>query len=186
MIDFSCCEVQKAIKGLFADNEVLSITPIVKAYGQPFEDDRVYYGAFANPQGQTVKYRGHEIDDSNIDILFNVVENPAYDTFTGYEVRLKNQLTELYTPSMLTINVVIDSSADPWGPDLKLDGVSIVDGHQIPYSVAEAGFTLSDAAAEIGIRINGGMPSNPKAVTSADFVSVEDNYEINVQLIGVA
>lgn len=97
MIDFSCCEVQKAVKALYSDNEVLSINPILKPYGESFEVGltKVYYGKFTNPDpGQIVSYRGQQIEFDDW-ILFNDIENPLFDFFQGYEINLKNGLPNL-------------------------------------------------------------------------------------------
>ncbi|WP_424989029.1 hypothetical protein [Flagellimonas sp.] len=94
MIDFSCCEVEKAVKTLFADNEVLGIDPIIKSYSQPFQNDlrTVYYGRFTNPAASNnLAYAGTPLINNDW-TLFTSVENPEYDFFQGYAIRLKNAL----------------------------------------------------------------------------------------------
>ncbi|MGX1930197.1 hypothetical protein [Flagellimonas sp. 2504JD4-2] len=94
MIDFSCCEVEKAVKSLFSDNEVLRVSAIIKSYGQTFADDgkTVYYGFFTNVgDGHQAMYGAYPLASDSV-TLFSRVLNPRYDFFQGYEIRLKNNL----------------------------------------------------------------------------------------------
>ncbi|RIV68706.1 hypothetical protein [Flagellimonas aequoris] len=193
MIDFSCCEVNKAVKDLYSDNEVISIKPILKPINDSFANklETVYYGKFSNPKdGQLVLYNGNEVGQADY-ILFNKVINPAYDFFQGYEVTLKNALLE----SSLIINFVPHES---YGP--SVDGhllmlynspymesfEMISNGYKMPFDFAKAGFSLIDEVHEtIFLGLNGADPIKELNIVPADFLYDGNVWKIEVMLYDV-
>ncbi len=193
MIDFSCCEVNKAVKDLFSDNEVISVKPILKPFNNSFANkmETVYYGKFSNPkEGQLVLYNGNEVGKADY-ILFNKVFNPEYDFFQGYEITLKNGLIEL----TLAINILFHESYGPPfnGHLLRLYNSPFIEsyemiskGYKMPLDFAKAGFTLDDEENEtIHLGLNGAEPIPVLNITQADFQWDGNLWKIDVMLYDI-
>lgn len=189
MIDFSCCEVKKAIGTLYSDNTVLSIKPIVKTVNSPFTNDAhiAYYGMFSNAgANQTIKYRGNVVD-SDGPVIFNYVDTPEYSFFQGYEIKLGNVLEDTLKPVVI-FNFIIHESF-MGNPDFitlqtteeNPENVAIKNGHQIlledwPQPHLYAFLDYNDNVFVIG---NSG-PLGGHNFTEADFIQDGDNFRIDL------
>lgn len=185
MIDFSCCEVGKAVRALYSENEVLSINPIIKSKDDPFYNDgkTVYYGSFHNPRNDIgLLYRDLPILETGVDILFDNVPNPIYDTFSGYEISLKNALTSL---DDRTLKIVFNtdnlgSYSFDYIDQIKfgdtnqaLDAEPLTDGQIVDKKfLSESLFVF--APTEISLMIMGGSQTRNLEVTPAEMALIVD------------
>ncbi|MAO16079.1 MAG: hypothetical protein CMH44_04270 [Muricauda sp.] len=185
MIDFSCCEVGKAVRALYSENEVLSINPIIKSKDDPFYNDgkTVYYGSFHNPRNDIgLQYRDLPILETGVDVLFNNVSNPTYDTFSGYKISLKNALGSL---DNRTLKVVYNTDnlggySSGFIDQIKygetnqaLDAVPLVDGQFVDKKyLGQSLFVF--APTEINLMIMGGSQTANLEVTPAEMALVAD------------
>lgn len=192
MIDFSCCEVEKAFKRLYGENGVHSISPIVKSYNQSFANDgkTVYYGAFANPnEVMNLTYRGMAIANTGNDILFDHVDGFLYDSFTGYEIRLKNLLSELPQPVVM-VNVILDDAAlNGWTEDVEVGGYALnIGNNDVPLSVFEGGTAAISNVGEVEISLDsGGTGANSSINIGIGDLTVDGGtgaYSITIYMFG--
>ncbi len=189
MIEFGCCEVHKAMKSLYSDNEVLSISPIIKASGEPFENDSkvIYYGMFANPsETNFLYYQGKGVKNDEL-ALFDKVLNPFYDNFHGYEVRLKNTVQALHDPEILTFNISYLDNL----PYHKIyinyglvEQLEVQDGFQLPLSLVPNNFIyleLNEPEPEL-LKVNGINAGTDEQLNESHFIAVDgsNDYEINI------
>ncbi len=185
MIDFSCCEVGKAIRALYSENEVISIKPIVKSKNDSFHNDgkTVYYGSFHNPNNAIgLKYRDLSILETGVDILFNQVSDPVYDAFSGYEIRLKNALTSL---DNRTLKIVYNTDnlggfssgfidQIRYGDTSQiLDAVPLTDGQFVDKKFIDQSLFVF-APTEINLMIMGGSQTQNLEVTPAEMALAAD------------
>lgn len=191
MIDFSCCEVKRAFEALYSDNEVLSVNPIVKSANQStFLNDgkTVYYGAFQNPDNTIgLSYRDLPVVKDGVDLLFNKVTVPKYDTFSGYEIRLKNVLTSLDDRQVAI--VLDDSWLNGWPVDVELNGTSLSLGpNYFPYSEISKGVQLISNAVETELTLDSGGTGAQSTlnITEADIIDGGEGvgYFVEVFLVG--
>nr|WP_293300651.1 hypothetical protein [Allomuricauda sp.] len=192
MIDFSCCEVEKAFKRLYGENGVHSISPIVKSYNQSFANDgkTVYYGAFANPNDvMNLSYRGMPVANTGNDILFDHVDGFLYDSFTGYEVRLKNALGVL--DSRVVKIYLDDTNLNGWPVDVTIGGNPLsVGANEFGYAIVANGLTVNENTDEVQIDLDGG------GATKSDVIGINEGnilydfevgeYYISIYLFGVS
>ncbi|OQD41507.1 hypothetical protein BUL40_15630 [Croceivirga radicis] len=155
MIDFTFCEIEKAFKGLYSDNEVISITPIIKGANEPFSFNpkTVYYGKFANiADASTLLYKLTEIEKGVEDILFTRAESLVYDSFTGYRVQLKNSLEDFKPKPKVSIYFDFTHS-DGHPAHTTLNGAPIVQGHNIFEMDEVIGQTLVNVSHNYGLTL---------------------------------
>lgn len=197
MIDFDCCEVLKAVKLLYSDNEVLSLNPILKPVNTPFLNDPnvVYYGRFSNAKGnQVTSYRGNEIQSLGV-TMFNDVQKPDYASFQGYEIQLLNglkpQAQGQNEDAKYIINFVLDSSMGGSDPFLfigtQMIYQQIFDGHTLSYEDALAGFNLTEENEVVHFSVN----NQPEPfvwdvnLSIDDFVPVGNNFVLTLTFYNV-
>ncbi len=173
MIDFSCCEVEKALKELFRENVVQSITPVIKSYNQTFPNDgkTVYYGKFNNPnEAMNLSFRDMAVVNSGTDILFDYVDGFLYDSFTGYEVRLKNQLGTLDN-RVVTIYLA-DTNLNGWPVDVTASNGQVlqVGANVFPYTDVANGLDVTSNVEEVRLSLDmaGTDPSHTKSLNEAN------------------
>lgn len=188
MIDFSCCEVQKAVKALYSDNEVLGIYPIVKPKGEKLINDSktIYYGIFTNPSVDTfLSYEGNLLENNGVQ-FFDSAENALFDFFQGYQINLKNKLSKKVVSPYLTINLYYDDFVPvPQKLEWEFQGqiLEMNDGYKIPISVLDGGISFWLVEPEpISLKVNGVQVLNASNVTVIidDFIEDGDNYRLDI------
>jgi len=192
MIDFSYCEVKAAITALFAESEVLSISPVVKSYNQPFENDgkTFYYGAFNNPSIEmALTFRGMPVINNGVDMLFDGVTGVSYDTFSGYQIRLKNPLESLDT--RLVSLYVAGDYLNGWPLGLSFNGVDLVTGDNwFPYQLIAKGLQLTSTTPEVTLTMDAGGTGAVQTldITETDIIYDEglNEYYVEIFPVGVS
>lgn len=187
MIDFSCCEVEKALKELFRENVVQSITPVIKSYNQTFPNDgkTVYYGKFNNPnEAMNLTFRDMAVSNSGTDILFDYVDGFLYDSFSGYEVRLKNQLGTL--DNRVVSIFLIDDNLNGWPVDVTASNGQVlqVGENFFPYPDVVKGLDVTSNVEEVRLSLDmeGTELSYIKQLNEADIKTSQATGKHYIQL----
>lgn len=192
MIDFSCCEVEKALKEQFSENIVEAVTPVIMSYNQPFANDgkTVYYGKFNNPNDvMNLSFRGIPMEKGGEDILFDYVDGFNYDSFSGYKVRLRNNLTPI--DSRVVKIYLDDGNLNGWPVDVTIGGTPLnIGANDFNYAIVANGLTVNENTGEVQISLDGGGAGKVDVINlnegSIQYDYEAEEYYITIFLYGVS